>query len=166
VLDDHELSGVIVGLTLATRTEEIYQALVEATAFGTRRIIEAFDDGGVPVYELIVAGGLIKNAPLLQNYADVTGRTLSVIDSAEGPALGSAIHAAVAAGEYPDVPAASTAMGKVRSACYVPDQLRHRDYSALYAEYRTLHDYFGVPGDKGNDVLHRLRRIRNEARSR
>ena len=166
VLVDHELSGVIVGLTLATRTEEIYQALVEATAFGTRRIIEAFDDGGVPVYELIVAGGLIKNAPLLQIYADVTGRSLSVIDSAEGPALGSAIHAAVAAGAYPDVPAASAAMGKVRPACYLPDPQRHRDYSALYAEYRTLHDYFGVPDDTGNGVLHRLRRIRNEARSR
>ncbi|HEX3906436.1 MAG TPA: ribulokinase [Mycobacteriales bacterium] len=166
VLVDHELSGVIVGLTLATRTEEIYQALVEATAFGTRRIIEAFEDAGVPVYEFIVAGGLIKNAPLLQIYADVTGRTLSVIDSAEGPALGSAIHAAVAAGDYPDVPAASAAMGKVQRGRYTPDPQRHRDYDALYAEYRLLHDYFGVPGDLGNDVLHRLRRIRNEARSR
>ncbi len=89
-----------------------------------------------------------------------------MIDSAEGPALGSAIHAAVAAGAYPDVPAAPAAMGKVRRACYLPDPQRHRDYSALYAEYRILHDYFGVPDDRGNDVLHRLRRIRNEARSR
>jgi L-ribulokinase len=167
VLVDHELSGVIVGMTLATRTEDVYRALLEATAFGTRRIIEAFTDSGVPVYEFVVAGGLIKNAALMQIYADVTGRSLSVIDSAEGPALGSAIHAAVAADAYPDVPRASAAMGKIRRAVYQPDSQRHRDYSALYAEYCALHDYFGVTaGGKGNDVLHRLRRIRNEARSR
>jgi L-ribulokinase len=167
VLVDHELSGVIVGMTLATRTEDVYRALLEATAFGTRRIIEAFTNSGVPVYEFVVAGGLLKNAALMQIYADVTGRSLSVIDSAEGPALGSAIHAAVAAGAYPDVPSAAAAMGKLRRAVYTPDPQRHRDYSALYAEYCTLHDYFGVTaGGTGNDVLHRLRRIRNEARSR
>jgi L-ribulokinase len=167
ILVDHELSGVIVGMTLATRTEEVYRALLEATAFGTRRIIEAFDASGVPVLEFIVAGGLIRNAPLMQVYADVTGRSLSVIDSAEGPALGSAIHAAVAAGAYPDVPSASDAMGKVRRAVYVPDPQRQQAYDALYAEYCTLHDYFGVTaGGQGNDVLHRLRRIRNQARAR
>jgi L-ribulokinase len=167
VLVDHELSGVIVGMTLATRTEEVYRALLEATAFGTRRIIESFDASGVPVLEFVVAGGLIRNAPLMQIYSDVIGRSLSVIDSAEGPALGSAIHAAVAAGAYPDVPSASAAMGKVRRDVYVPDPQRQRAYDALYAEYCTLHDYFGVAaGGQGNDVLHRLRRIRNQARSR
>jgi L-ribulokinase len=167
VLVDHELSGVIVGTTLATRAEDVYRALLEATAFGTRRIIDAFTDSGVPVHEFVVAGGLIKNASLMQVYADVTGRCLSVIDSAEGPALGSAIHAAVAAGAYTDVPTASAAMGKVRRDVYIPDPQRHQDYSGLYAEYCALHDYFGVSGGgAGNDVLHRLRRIRNEARTR
>ncbi|MFI5956693.1 ribulokinase [Cryptosporangium sp. NPDC051539] len=161
VLVDHELSGVLVGTTLATRPEDIYRALVEATAFGTRTIIDAFETSGIPVDELVVAGGLLKNRFLMQVYADIANRPLSVIGSEQGPALGSAIHAAVAAGAYPDVPAASAAMGRVERAVYRPDPARAKAYEALYAEYRTLHDYFGRGG---NDVLHRLRRIRNEAR--
>ncbi|MEJ3749410.1 ribulokinase [Actinomycetes bacterium KLBMP 9797] len=160
VLVDHELSGVIVGLTLATRPEEVYRALVEATAFGTRTIVDAFESSGVPVTELVVAGGLLKNPFLMQVYADVTNRPLSVIGSEQGPALGSAIHAAVAAGAYPDVPAAAAAMGRVQRRVYEPDGQRAKAYDALYDEYRQLHDYFG----RGtNDVLHRLRKIRNEA---
>src|SRR3954470_9663557 len=103
VLVDHELSGVIVGQTLATRAEDTYRALLEATAFGTRKIIETFGEAGVPVTELIIAGGLVKNALLMQIYADVTNLPLSVIGSDQGPALGSAIHAAVAAGAHPDI---------------------------------------------------------------
>jgi len=160
VLVDHELSGVIVGLTLATRPEEVYRALLEATAFGTRRIVEAFETSGVAVHELVVAGGLIKNSFLMQIYADVTGRMLSIAESEHGSALGSAIHAAVAAGAYADVPTAAKAMGRVRPGVYRPDAQRQRAYNALYREYVTLHDYFGAGG---NDVLHRLRRIRNEA---
>ena len=113
VLVDHELSGLVVGQTLATRPEDVYRALLEATAFGTRVIVETFRDSGVPVEEFIVAGGLAKNALLMQIYADVTRLPLSVIGSEQGPALGSAIHAAVAAGAYPDVPTAAKAMGKV-----------------------------------------------------
>ena len=113
VLVDHELSGLVVGQTLATQPEDVYRALLEATAFGTRVIVETFRDSGVPVEEFIVAGGLAKNALLMQIYADVTRLPLSVIDSEQGPALGSAIHAAVAAGAYPDVPTAAKAMGKV-----------------------------------------------------
>jgi L-ribulokinase len=162
VLVDHELSGVILGLTLATRPPEIYRALLEATAFGTRTIIEAFESSNVPVHELIVAGGLLKNAFLMQMYADVTRRPLSLIGSEQGPALGSAIHAAVAAGAYPDVPAAAEAMGKVERSVYVPDPRRADAYDALYAEYKLLHDYFGRGG---NDVMRRLRAIRNAALS-
>jgi L-ribulokinase len=162
VLVDHELSGVIVGLTIATKPEEVYRALLEATAFGTRTIVDAFEGSGVPVRELVAAGGLLKNRFLMQMYADVTGRPLSVIDSEQGPALGSAIHAAVAAGAYPDVPAAAAAMGRVQRRVYEPDDERAKAYDALYEEYRQLHDYFG----RGtNDVLHRLRKIRNEAHS-
>jgi L-ribulokinase len=162
VLVDHELSGVIVGQTIATRPEDVYRALVEATAFGTRTIIDAFEGSGLPVTELVAAGGLLKNRFLMQLYADVTGRPISVIGSDQGPALGSAIHAAVAAGAYPDVPTAAAAMGRVQRRVYEPDAGRAKAYEALYDEYRLLHDYFGR-GE--NDVLHRLRRIRNEARS-
>ncbi|MFE9425612.1 ribulokinase [Kitasatospora sp. NPDC006697] len=157
-LVDHDLSGVIVGLTLATRPEEVYRALLEATAFGTRVIVEALEQGGVPVTEYIVTGGLGKNALLMQIHADVLRRPVSLAVSEQGPALGSAIHAAVAAGAHPDVRTASAAMGRVRKAVYQPDPARADAYDLLYAEYRELHDRFGTDG-----ALHRLRRIRNAA---
>ncbi len=154
VLVDHELSGVIVGQTLTTRPEDQYRALMESTAFGTRRIIESFTESGVPVTELVVAGGLLKNAFLMQMYSDVTNLPLSTIDSAQGPALGSAIHAAVAAGAYPDVLAASRAMGRSIRGVYEPDPQNAAAYDELYAEYLLLHDYFGRGA---NDVMHRLK---------
>ncbi|WNM34941.1 ribulokinase [Streptomyces sp. Li-HN-5-11] len=160
VLVDHDLSGVLVGQTLSTRPEDVYRALLEATAFGTRTIIEAFETAGVPVDELIIAGGLTKNALLMQIYADVTRRPLGVIGSSQGPALGAAMHAAVAAGAYPDIRAAARSMGKASRGVYQPDPERAAAYDRLYAEYRTLHDYFGRGA---NEVMHRLRRIRAEA---
>jgi L-ribulokinase len=163
VLVDHELSGLVVGQTLSTRPEDIYRALLEATAFGTRVILETFNDSGVPVEELIIAGGLAKNRLLMQIYADVTRLPLSVIGSEQGPALGSAIHAAVAAGAYPDVSAAAKAMGKVTRGVFVPDETRAAAYDALFAEYRLLHDYFGRGS---NEVMHRLKAIRRDALTR
>ncbi len=163
VLVDHHLSGVIVGLTLGTRPHEVYRALLEATAFGTRVIIDAFEDNGVPVHELVVAGGLLRNGFLMQLYADITRRPLSLIGTAQGPALGSAIHAAVAAGMYPDVPAAARAMGKVERAAYTPDPVRAAGYDSLYEEYVRLHDYFGLGANK---VMHRLRQLRLDAYQR
>jgi L-ribulokinase len=163
VLVDHDLSAVVVGQTLATRPEDTYRALIEATAFGTRRIVEAFETAGVVVGEFIVAGGLLKNQFLMQVYADVLRRPLSLIGSEQGPALGSAIHAAVAAGAYPDVPAASAAMGRRTEAAYVPDETRADGYDRLYAEYRELHDHFAGSAHGGSGVLHRLRALRNEA---
>lgn len=160
ILVDHELSGVIVGQTLATRPEDVYRALVEATAFGTRVVVEAFAAAGVPVTDLVVAGGLVKNPLVMQVYADVLRRPLGVIGSEQGPAVGSAIHAAVAAGAHPDVHAASAAMGRVRRGVHLPDPGRADAYDALYAEYRELHDHFGRGA---SDVLHRLRRIRRAA---
>ncbi|HTT54545.1 MAG TPA: ribulokinase [Streptosporangiaceae bacterium] len=159
VLVDHHLSGAIVGLTLATRPPDIYRALVEATAFGTRVIIDGFHAAGVGVTEFVVAGGLLKDAFVMQVYADVLRRPLSVIVSEQGPALGSAIHAAVAAGAYPDVPAAAAAMGGKRSAVYTPDQASADVYDEMYAEYTRLHDYFGRGG---NEVMHRLRALRDK----
>jgi L-ribulokinase len=160
VLVDAGLSGAIVGLTLATTAPEIYRALLEATAFGTRLIVETFNASAVPVTEFVVAGGLIKSAPLMQIYADVMRRPLSVIGSDQGPALGSAIHAAVAAGAYPDVPAAASAMGRVNRDVYRPDAARADVYDELYAEYLRLHDYFGRGA---NEVMYRLRAIRDRA---
>src|SRR5579862_8186953 len=162
VLVDGRLSGVIVGLTLATTAPEIYRALLESTAFGTRMIMDTFRDSGVPVTELVVAGGLIKSKPLMQIYADVTRRPLSVIGSGQGPALGSATHAAVAAGAYPDVPAAAAAMGRIDRDVYRPAAGRADVNDELYAEYVRLHDYFGR-GE--NPVMHRLRAIRDRVRS-
>jgi L-ribulokinase len=109
---------------------------------------------------LIIAGGLTKNALLMQIYADVTRRPLGVIGSTQGPALGAAMPAAVAAGAYSDIPAAARSMGKAGRGAYRPDPDRAAAYDRLYEEYRLLHDYFG----RGtNDVMHRLRRIRAEA---
>jgi L-ribulokinase len=162
VLVDGRLSGAIVGLTLATTTPEIYRALLESTAFGTRMIMDTFRDSGVPVTDLVVAGGLIKSAPLMQIYADVTRRPLSVIGSGQGPALGSAIHAAVAAGAYPDVPSAAAVMGREQRDVYQPDPVRADVYDELYAEYVRLHDYFGRGENK---VMYRLRAIRDRALS-
>jgi L-ribulokinase len=157
VLVDHELSGLLVGMTLATRAEDIYRALVEATAFGTRKILAAFADAGIAVEELVVAGGLVKNPFVMQVYADATRMPLHLSGSDQGPALGSAMHAAVAAGVHPDIRAAAKAMGRVVRDAYVPDDSRADAYDLLYERYERLHDHFGRGGD---DVMHRLRELR------
>ena len=162
VLVDHELSGVVLGQTLATTPEQGYRALLEATAFGTRVIVETFAAAGVPVTEFIVAGGLLKNRHLMQTYADVLRQPISTIGSEQGPALGSAIHAAVAAGAHPDIRAAAAAMGAVERAVYVPDERAADRYDQLFAEYLRLHDWFGRGG---NEAMKRLRAIRREAAS-
>ncbi len=159
VLVDHELSGLVMGLTLATRPEDVYRALLEATAFGTRVIVETFRASGVPVDELIVAGGLAKNELLMQIYADVSRLPLSVIGSDQGPALGAAIHAAVAAGAYPDVPIAAKSMGKVRRNVFMPDEERARAYDALFVEYFELHEHFG----RRTRAMRRLKAIRRDS---
>ncbi len=162
VLVDVDLSGLLIGATLATRAPDIYRALIESTAFGTRVIIESFENNGVPIKELVAAGGLPeKNKLLMQIYADVTGREFRIIGSAQGPALGSAMHAAVAAGAYADIQAAAQKMGKLKDEVHRPIPEHQAVYDRLYAEYVTLHDYFGR-GE--NDVMKRLRAIRNEAR--
>jgi L-ribulokinase len=159
VLVDHDLSGLVIGLTLATAPQDVYRALVEATAFGARTIVETFDAAGVPVREFVAAGGLTRNRWLMQLYADVLGMPIRCVASGQGPALGSAIHAAVAGGAYPDVRAASAAMGRLDPDAYEPDPARHATYSRLYAEYVRLHDWFGRGGD---DVMRRLQQLRRE----
>ena len=162
VLVDHDLSGALLGLTLATKPEDVYRALVESTAFGTRIIVDTFKAAGLPVTEFVVAGGLLKNSFVMQTYADVLNMPLHLLDADHGPALGSAIHAAVAAGAYPSVEAASEVMGRQRRDAYLPNAENARRYELLYSEYRRLHDYFG----RGqNDVMRRLRRLRNTVSS-
>jgi L-ribulokinase len=113
----------------------------------------------VPVTEFIVAGGLLTNSFLMQVYSDVTRLPLSVIDSEQGPALGSAIHAAVAAGAYSSVGEASGAMGRVKKAVYMPREEASLAYDELYVDYVRLHDYFGRGA---NDVMKRLKSRRRE----
>jgi L-ribulokinase len=160
VLVDAELSGTVIGATLTTRAEEIYRALFESTAFGTRKIIETFNAAGVPVTEFIASGGLIRNPVLMQIYADVLRMPISITASTQGPALGSAIHAAVAAGAFGSVRLAAQSMGKLTRGVYTPSEDAADAYDALYAEYSLLHDYFGR-GE--NAVMHRLKTLRREA---
>ncbi|MFC4223340.1 ribulokinase [Lysinibacter cavernae] len=169
VLVDHELSGVVLGLRLTTEPQDVYRALFEATAFGARTIVETFNASGVPVTEFIAAGGLIRNAFLMQIYADVLRMPISIIGSDQGPALGSAIHAAVAAGCYASVGEAGTAMGSRQRAVYTPDEQRADAYDRLFAEYTLLHDTFGrgggtesQPSAGGQGVMHRLSAMRRE----
>ncbi len=160
-LVDADLTGLLVGTTLATRAPDIYRALIESTAFGTREIIEAFESRGVPVKELIAAGGLPeKNVLLRQIYADVTGRSFKLAGSAQAPALGSAMHAAVAAEVYPDIQAAANNMGKLKGEVIEPIPENSAIYDKLYAEYKRLYSYFGR-GE--NDMMKRLKAIKREA---
>jgi L-ribulokinase len=162
VLVDADLTGLLVGATLATRAPDIYRALIEATAYGTRIIIESFEDRGIPVNELVLAGGLPeKNQLLVQIYADVTGKTLKFAGSAQSPALGSSMHAAVAAGIYPDIKAAADRMGKLKDRVVRPISENQAVYDKLYADYKLLYDFFG----RENDVMKRLKAIKLAARS-
>lgn len=161
-LVDADLTGLLIGATLATRAPDIYRALIEATAYGTRVIVEAFEQCGIPIHELVAAGGLPeKNKLLVQIYADVTGKPMYLAGSSQAPALGSAMHAAVAAGLYPNIGAAADKMGKLKPDPVQPIPANQAVYDRLYAEYKTLYDYFG----RGtNDVMKRLKEIRYEAR--
>ncbi len=164
VLVDADLSGMLLGMTLTTRAEEIYRALVEATAFGTRKIVENFRENGVPVEEFIASGGIAEKSPfVMQLYADVLGMDIRIAGGSS--ALGAAIFGATAAGErgYRTVNEASAAMGRLTDTVYHHDPAKTKIYNALYAEYLLLHDYFGR-GE--NDVMKRLRAIREQRLSR
>jgi L-ribulokinase len=165
VLVDADLRGLLVGMTLATRAHEIYRALIEATAFGTRVIVEAFESAGVPVEGIVACGGLPeRNKLLMQIYADVTGRELTVAASKEAPALGSAMFGAVAAGAeaggYDSIVEASRHMAHLGGQTFRPVPAHREVYDALYEEYVRLHDLFGRDGD---DVMRHLKMIQRQA---
>jgi L-ribulokinase len=158
VLMDADLAGLLIGATLATRPHEVYRALIEATAFGTRKIIEAFTSRGMTIDELYACGGLAQKNPLLmQIYADVTGRPIKVAESEQTSALGAAMHAAVAAGAYPDIHAAAKKMARVRKGDYQPKASHKLIYDQLYAEYSRLYDLFGRDPESTMKVLKRLK---------
>jgi L-ribulokinase len=166
VLVDVDLTGLLIGATLATKPEEIYRALIEATAYGTRVIIEAFAAHDVPVNEIVATGGLPdRNKLLMQIYADVTGRPIHVAGTHQGGAFGSAMHGAVAAGPeaggYATIVEAAAAMARLREDAYIPNPAAKAVYDRLFAEYVTLHDYFGRGA---NDVMKRLKAIKAEMR--
>ncbi|UJW59239.1 ribulokinase [Bacillus sp. A116_S68] len=164
ILVDTELSGLMLGYTLSTKTEEMYRALLEATAYGTRAIVDAFHNNGVSVDVLYACGGLPqKNKLLMQIYADVTNREIRIAASKQTPALGAAMFAAVAAGSatggYDTITEAAVHMGRVKDESYKPIPENVAVYEKLYREYEALHDYFA----RGtNDVMKRLKSLKAE----
>lgn len=162
ILVDANLSGLLIGQSLATKPEDQYRAIMESTAFGARVIIENFHDHGVEITEFVAAGGLTKNAFLMQLISDITRLPVSTAVSLQAPALGSAIFAACAAGLYDSVVEAANAMGKRVKDAYTPNEERAQQYDELYAHYKYLHDLFG----RQNHVMHDLKRIRREAKAR
>jgi L-ribulokinase len=165
VLVDADLSGLLLGATLATKPEEIYRALIEATAFGTRTIIETFNKAGVPVSELYACGGIAEKNPfIMQVYADIAGMEIKISGSGQTPALGAALFGAVAAGlgqgGFGSLREAVAALAKLKPETYKPDPGRKAVYDRLFQEYTTLHDYFGRGG---NPVMKRLKEIKKNA---
>ena len=162
ILVDTDLGGLLLGCTLETKPEEIYRALIEATAFGTYKIINTFEENKVKIEELYACGGLPeKNKLLMQIYADVTGREIKIAASSQTAAFGSAMFGAVAAGKknggYDSIVEAAGKMAHLKRECFRPDEENHSLYEKIYTEYEKLHDYFGR-GE--NDVMKRLKRQR------
>jgi L-ribulokinase len=161
---DVDLTGLLLGATLATKPEEIYRALIEATAYGTNAIVRNFVEHGVPIHELYACGGLAeKNRLLMQIYADVTGMAIRVSAATQTPALGSAMFGALAAGSaaggYDSIVDAAKNMAHLKPWIFEPDPAAHVVYERLFAEYIRLHDYFGR-GE--NNVMKKLLAIRDE----
>lgn len=144
ILVDPMLTGLLLGQTLYTSRSEIYRALIEATAFGARAIIERIKEYGVPVENVVCAGGIAdKNPFAMQVYADITGCTIRVAGSSQACALGAAVSAAVLAGTHKDFPAAQAAMTSLKDVAYIPDAENQKIYDDLYRLYRQVHDAFG-----------------------
>jgi L-ribulokinase len=160
VLVDPLLSGLIVGQTLATTAPEIYRALIEATAFGSRVIVEQIERFSLPIDDVVVSGGIAQSPLAMQIYADVLDRPVRLARSANASAAGAAIFAAVAGGAHPDAERAQAAMGGVSDTVYRPRADAVRIYERLYAVYRQLHDAFGRVGGELPHVMKDLIGIR------
>ncbi len=159
ILVDFDLNGLLLGMTLQTKPEEIFRALIEATAFGLRVIAGHLRQCGVPVEKLLATGGISrKNALMMQICADVLNLPIHVINTDQGAALGSAIYAARAAGIYAGLPAAVRAMAAPVKKVYLPVPDHTVTYGRLFMEYKNLHDLFAE-----NGMMKRLRQIRKDA---
>ena len=172
ILVDQRLTGLLIGQTLHTKPEEIYRALVEATAFGALTIINRFEEYGVKVREIVNCGGIAEKNPLLmQIYADVTGREMKISRSAQTCALGSAIAGAVVAGAkaggYESFAAAQAKMCGVKKKAFKPIAANHQVYQQLYKLYKQLHDAFGTSDWNGNlaNVMKELLSIKDKTNS-
>ena len=171
ILVDPRLTGLIIGQTLHTTRAEIYRALIEATAFGARAIIERLNENGVRVERVISCGGIAEKNPLfMQIYADVLGHPMLIAGSPQTPALGSAIAAAVSAGAstggYDTFEDAQQQMTRVSATQYLPSPSAQRAYDELYRIYRELHDTFGGVAGATADfptLMKRLLSIREHA---
>ncbi len=169
VLTDQRLTGLLVGMTLHTTPAEIYRALIEATAFGSRAIIERMREYGVPIGRVVVCGGIsVKSQLVMQIYADILGMPIEISGSTQTCALGSAIAAAVVAGVQPDFDTASQRMTATRPERFLPEPGAVAVYDRLYALYRRLHDIFGTRDYAENQfgLMKDLLDIRDGARSR
>lgn len=167
VLVDPRLTGAMLGMTLHTAPAELYRALIEATAFGARVIMERFEEYGVKVERVVNCGGIaMKNPLVMQILADVMGRTMEVSRSAQTCALGAAMCGAVAAGAHADFAAAAQAMTGVQETRYTPDPANVAVYNRLFALYKQIHDIFGTTAYTANlaNVMKDLLAIRDEAR--
>lgn len=165
VLVDAELSGLLIGLTIHTRPHEIYRALIEATAFGTRKIIDAFTSQGVRVDQIVASGGLAQRNPvLMQIYADVLQRPIAIAAAEQTSALGAAMWGAVAGGLHPNISAAAGRMVRKPKRTFKPRTQNASIYDSLYAEYSRLHDRFGREADSSMKVLRAIQtdRERNQ----
>lgn len=165
VLVDPRLTGLLVGMTLHTTMGEIYRALIEATAFGARAIVDRLGEYGVPVERVVCCGGIAeKNDVFMQIYADVIGQPMLIAGSPQAPALGAAISAAVTAGEFESWPAAQQAMTSLNDKRFTPNPEAQAVYNQLYVIYKELHDEFGsVANSDLGSVMKRLLEIRGHA---
>lgn len=166
VLVDARLTGLLLGHTLHTEAHEIYRAYIESTAFGALTIIKRVEEYGVKVEEVITTGGVsIKNATLMQIYADIIGKPMKISQSEQTCALGAAIFGAVAAGAgtWQELQSKLTA---IREKVYHPRPENVAVYRELYALYRTLHDAFGTAQWSGqlHHVMKQLLDIRAQQR--
>ena len=170
VLVDQRLTGLLLGQTLHTRPEEIYRALIEATAFGALTIINRFEEYGVKVSQVINCGGIAEKNPLLmQIYADATGREMKISRSAQSCALGACIAGAVVAGKksggHDSFADAQAAMCGIKDVTYQPIAENAEVYQQLYALYKQLHDAFGIQDFSGKlaNVMKDLLSIKDSA---
>jgi L-ribulokinase len=171
ILVDQRLTGLLIGQTLHTRPEEIYRALIEATAFGALTIINRFEEYGVKVSEMINCGGIAeKNPMLMQIYADVTGREMKISRSAQSCALGACIAGAVVAGKesggHDGFADAQAVMCGIKDVTYKPIPENHKLYQQLYALYKQLHDAFGLQDWSGKlaNVMKDLLKIKDSVK--